>query len=450
MSAPPLTSGPRISESDALLVRRLVLGLVIPGGALTTILLIIYAYAAWHPVSRSHLDRVSFRLLVYALLAHLIFCIAFPLSTMHPRPGVDCSLRAFFTNSSVMFSAGMFFCVAINIPLVLSEKVDGQRMEKFYVAGVAAVCLACNITPLAAGQLGLNPGTFTCGYIAAPGPTLLKWVLSTETFWILSASVGEVTSFVAILVILGHRLQTRLFRIRAGTSMFRTHRSDIETTFPSVDLDINTQDSKPPTENFARTSRQDRERIRSTRVLRSIVLRIGLYPLVSCLLNISTSAIDWHLSDHHPLSAKNRKLTLADLAIYSSRPLLYGLLAATDPSFLRAMHALCGSDDSSPSGPTRTDTARGGERRTTWVWPGPAYPSTIVDISYESSGLYECEMDVLANTSTTAEVGRRKPEAEEEGPRRVEVGRSLEEASGADVNVEAADREAMGWLVSQI
>ncbi|KAJ7049358.1 hypothetical protein C8F01DRAFT_1238596 [Mycena amicta] len=370
-SLPP---GPRLHEStaaDALLFRRVLLGLIIPGAILTTILLILYAYAAWKAVSRKHLDRVSFRLLVHALVAHLVFCISFPVSTINTHPGIACEFQAFFANGSLMYSAGMFFCVAVNLPLVLSHKVNGQRMEKFYIAGVATVCLACNITPLATGRFGLNPSNFTCWYRDAPGPTLLKWVLSTQTVWLLFTSAGEVTSFAVILMYLvGYELEARSLSSRTGESMSRMHPTDMGTTFPTIELDIDTRESKPPTATFTRASQRDRERTRSTRRLfRGIVLRIGLYPLASCMLNISTSVMDWHLASDPMPTEQNWRINLADLAIYCSRPLIYGLLAATDPSFVRAMRALCHSEvDSSSTTPTTVDTTRSGQRRTTRIW----------------------------------------------------------------------------------
>jgi hypothetical protein len=51
---------------------RVVLGLIIPGLVLTTALLALYAYTAWKVVSRRYLDRVSFRLLTYALVAKYV------------------------------------------------------------------------------------------------------------------------------------------------------------------------------------------------------------------------------------------------------------------------------------------------------------------------------------------------------------------------------------------
>ena len=52
---------------------RVILGLILPGAAITVTLLGLYGYAAWNPRSRRHLDRVSFRLLVYALVAQCAY-----------------------------------------------------------------------------------------------------------------------------------------------------------------------------------------------------------------------------------------------------------------------------------------------------------------------------------------------------------------------------------------
>jgi hypothetical protein len=51
---------------------RVILGLIIPGLGLTTALLALFGYAAWNMASRRYLDRVSFRLLTYALVAQYV------------------------------------------------------------------------------------------------------------------------------------------------------------------------------------------------------------------------------------------------------------------------------------------------------------------------------------------------------------------------------------------
>ncbi|KAJ7876006.1 hypothetical protein B0H13DRAFT_1004916 [Mycena leptocephala] len=80
------------------ILSQVILGLVIPGVILTAVLLILYGYAAWNPVSRPYLDRVSLRLLIYALLANLVFGIVMAAGTLKASPGWTCDLLAFVTD----------------------------------------------------------------------------------------------------------------------------------------------------------------------------------------------------------------------------------------------------------------------------------------------------------------------------------------------------------------
>ncbi|KAJ7844282.1 hypothetical protein B0H13DRAFT_2096826, partial [Mycena leptocephala] len=258
---------------------QIVLGLVISGVSSTAVLLILYGYAAWNPVSRRYLDRVSFRLLVYALLAHIVFGVVLVVGTLTPYPNWRCELLAFLTNLSLMFSAGMFFCIAINLPLVLAYDVNGQKMEKYYVFGTALVCLICNIAPYAAGKLG-GAADGGCWYTSTDPREVLRWLIGTQTVWILLAS-----------------LDTRGFR--TDTQLGATYTSEASRRMGSNIL-----------------------------MFRNIIFRIGLYPLVACLLNISTAVLDLH-SEQNKLSKQG---FLIDLAIYAGRPLIYVLLAATDPT----------------------------------------------------------------------------------------------------------------------
>jgi hypothetical protein len=54
---------------DYLSFSDLIMGLAVPSIIFIVLILGAYAWAAWNPVSRPHLNRVSFRLLVYALIA---------------------------------------------------------------------------------------------------------------------------------------------------------------------------------------------------------------------------------------------------------------------------------------------------------------------------------------------------------------------------------------------
>ncbi|KAJ7850128.1 hypothetical protein B0H13DRAFT_2401492 [Mycena leptocephala] len=261
---------------------------------LVVVLLVLYAYAAWYPVSRRHLDRVSFRLLVYALLANLTFGIVFIIVTLIQWPGWECGFLMFLVNLSLMFSAGMFFCIGINLPLVLAFNLNGQRMEKYYIMGTALISSVCNIVPYASGQFGWDTVAQLCWYRSTDPASRLRWVIGTQTVWLLLASFGELVAF---LIMVGHVIAYE--RLAAG----RRFRAE-------------------------------------AKLHRNIILRVGLYPFVSCLLTTPTSILGLHaLSDTAPTEL-NLILNLTDLALFSARPLIYGLLAATDPSFLRAMREL--------------------------------------------------------------------------------------------------------------
>ncbi|KAF7375371.1 hypothetical protein MSAN_00424600 [Mycena sanguinolenta] len=332
----PLNS--RSLSSDAHTCAQIILGLIIPGMVLTVILLILCGCAAWNSVSRRYLDRVSFRLLIYALGAHLVFGVAFTFSSLMANPGWRCNLMAFLNNISLMFSAGMFFCMALNLPLVLAYNCNGQRMEKYYVFCTMAVSSICNILPW-------NAANDTCWYLG-PKPTIrLHWLVGTQTIWILLSAVGEVGAFFNCCW-LSHRVETRRFCGRTDAPSRNT----------------SSQSSHRPGLTIA--------------TFRNIILRVGLYPFVSCLLNISTAALDLYEVRLPQSSEIPRILNLTDLAIYAGRPLIYGLLAATDPSLIRALRAL-----RHPEAESQTKSLD--QSRNAW-WPAQTgCLSTVVDMPPE-------------------------------------------------------------------
>ncbi|KAJ7323849.1 hypothetical protein DFH08DRAFT_1028650 [Mycena albidolilacea] len=251
------------SESlDPRIYPRLILGLLVPGLVLTTALLALFGYAAWNIVSRRYLDRVSFRLLAYTLVVHLIFGVSLAMSILGGYSDWQCSLLYFTTNLSYMFISCIFFCMALNVPLVVVYKISGQAMEKYYVAGTTLICLICNVPPYASGNLGhIGPGQSDL-LVQQRGP-------------------------------------------EGSLSLARGH----------TDL-----------------------------LFRNIILRIGLYPLVSCLLSVTAGGVDLYESRKYKMKAFESKLDdellLVAMAGCAGRPLIYGLLAATDPSFIRALYAL--------------------------------------------------------------------------------------------------------------
>jgi len=224
-------------------------------------------------------------------------------------PSAGCSFMAFFGLSILMFSACMFFCTALNLQLVLVHHLNGNSMEKFYYIGSVAVVAILNITPYAAGQFGYYNST--C-WFSDPRPDVqFRWLLFSQSIWILLMSTGEVVSF---FIILGH--------------MYRMHsRKELS--------NHSTLSSRPPIVLY-----------------RNTILRIGLYPLLSCCLNFTGSILDIWLTKNPVPTELQWRLSFVDLCVFGLRPILYTLLAASDPGFLLAMRALRHSKSTHSTAPT--------------------------------------------------------------------------------------------------
>ncbi|KAJ7784214.1 hypothetical protein B0H16DRAFT_1446469 [Mycena metata] len=125
------------------------------------------APAAWNPVSRRYLNRASFRLLIYALIAYtlptdvssvLIGYSGCMICAVKLGPSPACGGTAWFANVCILFAAIMFFSIALNLQLVLVHGVNGQGMEKYYLSATAIMVLVCTIPPYAAGAFGAGVG----------------------------------------------------------------------------------------------------------------------------------------------------------------------------------------------------------------------------------------------------------------------------------------------------
>ncbi|KAJ6496404.1 hypothetical protein C8R45DRAFT_985832 [Mycena sanguinolenta] len=319
------------SSSAPEIFTQVILGLSVPGLVLTTVLLTLYGYAAWNPLSRRYLDRVmSLSALHLAHATHHLSLCSGILSTIGALVAFNggwCALVAFISNvrplalwSScgtiydtcqqlcLVFSAGMFFSIAINLPLVLVFNVNGRKMEKYYVIGIILIGIVSNVAQYVSGKLQWDE---TCWFGSRDPSATLRWLVGVQIVWVLLASLGEVISFT---IILGYLVVYRLVP------------EDSPTSHPSTS-------SHRPGSTILR--------------FRYIILRIGLYPLVACILNISTTVIEFCMFQNPQQKIEtsqelepNLRLDLANLAIYVGRPLIYGLLAATDPSFIRALRAL--------------------------------------------------------------------------------------------------------------
>ncbi|KAJ7319434.1 hypothetical protein DFH08DRAFT_1035277 [Mycena albidolilacea] len=338
------------SNEDHLLtvINDVTLGASIPGVALSILILSTIAYLQWNTVSRPHLDRVSFRLLIYALVANVVFGSLMFANMKETTSG--CSLVGFLTVASPLFASCMFCCVALNLALVLVYGVNGKKTEKFYLFGAVLICAACTIPMWVAGEFGWYAKDGAC-WLKDPTPSVqLHWLIGAYSVPMLLMSLIEVLSFVNIVVFM-IRHEARFAkplspRSLTGFPQTRIQRLRIEaisqTTSVSESGTVTLASSLPrhPVVRF-----------------RSMIIRIALYPLLSCFLSSTACILDVYSIMNPDLTDTNINLRTMNLCIYSFRPLLYALLAGSDPSFIRALQSLRRkSFTQSPWTPSHTTT----------------------------------------------------------------------------------------------
>ncbi|KAJ7441657.1 hypothetical protein B0H11DRAFT_2292337 [Mycena galericulata] len=275
-------------------------GVIIPGMVLTGLVLLAFGYTALNLSSRPHLNRVSFRLLVYAMVSNIFYSADFLIHPRGPTPG--CTFYAFFSMSSLLFAACMFFCMALNLQLVLVHRVNGQMMEKYYLISSFVLVAVANITALIAGEFGYYAANQGCWFSDLYLATKLRWLVGAQVFWVLAMANLEVVCFIVLVVFMVQRQ-------RAMNDIVRDNTSNSQSLAPIVQH-------------------------------RGMILRIGLYPLLSCFVNFAGSICNLLLLRIPEYSELAWRLNLFTLCVYAFRPLFYACLAATDPSFLRAVRAL--------------------------------------------------------------------------------------------------------------
>ncbi|KAJ7639968.1 hypothetical protein DFH06DRAFT_1334887 [Mycena polygramma] len=276
-------------------IRTVTLGVSVPGVTLSVLLLVAITGLQLHSVSRPQLDRVSFRLLTYALVANVVFSVA--MLPVMKETNRACSFVAFLNLVSPLFSACMFCSIALNLQLVLVYSIDGNKMEKLYILGTIFLCGACTIPAWVAGELGWFNGT--C-WIRGFTPTeQLHWLLGTQSVPMLLIATLELVSFLRIIVFMIMRIQ----RLRMSQSIGSSLITSLESSLP-----------RHPVVRF-----------------RWMIIRIALYPLLSCFLSVTTCVLDVYSVQHIELTNLTITLGATDLFIYCLRPLLYTMLACTDP-----------------------------------------------------------------------------------------------------------------------
>ncbi|KAJ6486266.1 hypothetical protein DFH09DRAFT_390112 [Mycena vulgaris] len=284
------------------------------GAALCGKVLVVIGIVAMNPVSRPHLDRVSFRILVWALLANTVFGIANAVSAKFRGPTWACGFTIFLLQFTLEMSSFLLFSIALNLQLVVIHQINGQKMEKFYVFGSIIISLCLTVPPYAAKQYGWNPLAQDCWYSSENQKERLAWQIGTQLFWTLLTVAGEVSTASAVIIyIVRHQLRNRKY-LATGTGSRMRPRSG----------------SAVPVNN----------RVVDATVYRSVIFRIAIYPVVSAVINLTSVACVIHITQEDGVhNWTGYSVLLVSDFVYGGRAVLYALLAATDPGLVRAVRA---------------------------------------------------------------------------------------------------------------
>ncbi|KAF4593611.1 hypothetical protein EYR40_008399 [Pleurotus pulmonarius] len=293
------------------------------GAGLCFLVLLVIAAVGIHPRSRSYLDRVSFRIVVYALFANMIFGIASAVGGTETGPGFICGFSIFILQLTLQFSSCLLFFIALNLQLVVVHGWNGQQMEKYYLMVSAFISVALTVPPYAAHQYGWDPLERVCWYTNDDKHERVIWQMTTQMGWTAFTVIGEVVcSAVVLIYMMRHNARSRRVFVPVQT--------------------ISDTSSSPAVLHANRH--------------RHIIFRIALYPVASCCVNLLSVVTALHstLSGGIHDRTDYNILLLSDI-LYGGRAIVYALLAITDPALVRGMRALYsylryGSDATSSSG----------------------------------------------------------------------------------------------------
>ncbi|KAF7376978.1 hypothetical protein MSAN_00115700 [Mycena sanguinolenta] len=283
------------------------------GAGLCFLVLVIIAAVWSYPRSRAHLDRVSFRVVIYVVFANMLFGTASAVGGTRTGPGFLCGFSIFILQLTLQFSGFMLFSIALNLQLVVVHGKNGQRLEKYYLIGSTLLAFALVIPPYAAHQYGWDPLEEDCWYTNDNRSQRIAWQVGTQTAWTFLTVIGELICSTRVLIFLfRHDLRLRKVFTLATGSM--SHASRVSSTAPQV--------------------------IKATRY-KSVILRVALYPAFSCVVNLLSIATVLHstISNGIHNTTDYNVLLLSDF-LYGGRAIVYGLLAASDPALIRGVTTL--------------------------------------------------------------------------------------------------------------
>ncbi|KAL0570556.1 hypothetical protein V5O48_011409, partial [Marasmius crinis-equi] len=239
------------------------------------------------------------------------------LSGERPSGEIDeaCSTKAMVFLFGSHLSSFLFFCIGLNLKLVMVHGVDGRKAEKYYVAGSLGLAGVLAITSFAIKLYTYSPELRMCTAVQSDRMKTLYWQVAIMHFWHFLTMVGELVSFSSVL----------RFMIYLKVPVFDSRlRPDHSQLGDNHELSASHQYPKP----------------RGPKEYRNIVLRISLYPLTSFTTLGIVSITTIYFLTMGMGSRTDLGIHIATRIVYLSRSMIYTFVACLDPAISRACKAL--------------------------------------------------------------------------------------------------------------
>ncbi|PWW71966.1 hypothetical protein C7212DRAFT_360412 [Tuber magnatum] len=342
MSMSTTTTAPVPTETSFLTAERILLmnnmSAILAGVSLMFCLavLVVVAVLFSDPLSRKALDRLSFRLLIYALISNCIYSIGY-IICVKVSPGFWCTAGVWLIQFWLGVTNWLILCIAVNLQVVLVHSRNSLVLEKYYIIGTICLNLVITLPPLIKGKFGWDPVIEVCWLTSKDPHDRLIWQISTQLFWILLAVV---ITTVSALITMGYLYKHKFVSERAlkDTKEDRQLRPHTPTTsLPRLDargrpmVDDKMHIRRSATRFASRT-------LSATSRFRNIIMRISLYPIVMVVLNLVITIADIRISTAGGIySQRDYSLYVVYYALYGARGIFYAVIAIIDPSIIRGI-----------------------------------------------------------------------------------------------------------------
>ncbi|KAG7093481.1 hypothetical protein E1B28_007156 [Marasmius oreades] len=275
------------------------------------IIILIAILLSLHPLSKQKTDRVSFRIMIYALCGSVVYSI-----TMNLVNRVHGQTACRVTGSSTVFglhlSSFLFFCIGLNLQLVMIHGIDGAKAEKYYVWGSLSLALVLSVVAYVSKQVVYDSTQMGC-YYYDPNPVRgFWWRMGMQNIWSFLTMAGELVTFCSVVI---YMIRVKVFSPGPGRATIAPRSQGIS------------------------ASHQYRKPL-GPRQYRNVVLRISLYPL-SSLATSGISAIGNISSPYQGMNSRSDWIAVSAFrAAFLFRGTVYALVAAADPAITQGLKVL--------------------------------------------------------------------------------------------------------------